>query len=187
MQIARAVLGNVWVLMFLAAATAVAFAYVHLGPKSQRIRRLGRSFTFLAFALILAATLYPTGASGAPGLNNCVDSLSTALSEPTSGEAGQRFLNILLFVPCSLMLGLTARRPFLAVFVLVGASAAIEVVQALSGSHTCSGADWRANIIGCLIGGAVGTLARLTWRRYSQWRNSGRVIPSPAALDARNG
>ena len=184
MQIALTIAENPWVLSSLVIAIAAATAYVHIGPKSQRIRRLGRGFTFLTFALILAGTLYPTGASGTAGPSHCVDSLSSVLTEPTSGGAAQGVLNVLLFVPCALVLASTAKHPLPSLLALAATSAAIEVIQSMLGSHTCSGADWRANIIGCICGGAVGMAARYGWHRYSQRSNSAHVIPSTESADA---
>ena len=109
-----------------------------------------------AFALILAATLSPTG-NRPVGMGVCGMHLTT-----TGGLTSmQGLLNVLLFIPAAGLLTLASGRPADGIAAGIGLSAAVEAMQALVPplGRSCQLHDLIANTLGAFAG--VGIAAGL--------------------------
>lgn len=109
--------------------------------------RLTRALLALAVVAIGALTLYPDQ-EPSPAITCAVELPHLA---PTAVESTA---NILLFVPLALLVGLAWRRPIAGALLAIGASAAIEAVQALVlvVGRACDTSDLITNSIGAVLG-----------------------------------
>ncbi|SFE91263.1 VanZ family protein [Blastococcus tunisiensis] len=118
--------------------------------------RLLWALTGLSALVVLALTLSPGGQSG----RDAACTVQFALPTLTRVEL---LANVALFVPPVLFATLAARRPLLVMAAAVGASAAIEGLQAAVPAigRACDTNDWLMNALGVLVGAllAQGTLA----------------------------
>jgi len=140
-------------------------------------RRVGRAFAagplvgwalIVGFGLIVSATLTPLRGGldlGTSGIGTC--DLSRIGIAPL-GELlriGDTSLNVLLFIPLGLAVGLVpgSRRRNILVLVAVLAPVAIEATQLLLPvlGRGCQSADVFDNLTGLVLGGVIGAGARL--------------------------
>jgi len=114
-----------------------------------------------SFALILAATLSPTG-HRLTGVGVCGTQLTT-----TGGLTSlQGLLNVLLFIPAAGMLTLASGRPTDGIAAGIGLSAAVEAVQALIPplGRSCQLHDLIANTLGAFAGAGLAAAVQVATR-----------------------
>jgi hypothetical protein len=117
--------------------------------------------TATSTALILGATLYPLSLN-APANNVCYIEPDPLLGATTT----QGLMNIALFIPAAAAWTWLTRRPISVALALLGLSAGIETVQAITPGmgRACDSTDWITNAVGTLIGTAAAAL--ILWRRH---------------------
>jgi len=124
--------------------------------RGDLVPRLASFLLPASIALILAATLSPTG-HHLGGIGTCGTQLTT-----TGGLTSlQGLLNVLLFIPAAGMLTLASGRPADSIAAGIGLSASVEAVQALIPplGRSCQLHDLIANTLGAFAG--VGLAAAL--------------------------
>ncbi len=131
-------------------------------------RRGAATVTWLALSAIVAFTIPPErGGPADPG--HCLpDSATQVWSDPlhTSGGVGGGLLNVLLFLPLGAALVVASGRAWIAVIVVLGLPAVIEVAQRSIPGRLCSFSDYMTNSAGGLAGVIVGALV-LIWHPSS--------------------
>ncbi|MFI1761786.1 VanZ family protein [Streptomyces sp. NPDC020800] len=117
--------------------------------------------TATSTALILGATLYPLSPN-APANNVCYIERDPLIGVTTT----QGLMNIALFIPAAAAWTWLTRRPTSVALALLGMSAGIETVQAITPGmgRACDSTDWITNSIGALIGTAAAAL--VLWHRH---------------------
>lgn len=155
--------------MFTTALVLIAIGSLVLGPAVARrlaTRRSVASLLLFGFGLVIAATLLPDRDALAGIASDRVCDLSR-IGPASIGEltrVNTTSLNVLLFVPLGVAVGLLPRsRP--AAVVLVAALSLTFVVEAVQLFVTvlgrgCQTADMVDNLMGLAIGIAIGVLAR---------------------------
>ncbi len=135
---------------------AVPIAISSVRRPGDAVPRVASLLLPAAFALILAATLSPTG-NRPVGMGVCGMHLTT-----TGGLTSmQGLLNVLLFIPAAGLLTLASGRPADGIAAGIGLSAAVEAMQALAPplGRSCQLHDLIANTLGAFAG--VGLAAGL--------------------------
>ena len=151
----------------------LAIAALLCGAVARRLR-VGRVLAFLllmALGVVLAATVTPSRDAvlyGAIGSGTC--NLSTIGLAPLSTyvELNDASLNVALFVPLGLLIGLLPPSPY-RLPIVVGAAilpAAIEAAQLIVSSlgRECESADVFNNLAGLFIGLTAGLVLSTLWR-----------------------
>jgi hypothetical protein len=144
----------------------VALACVGIGYAGVRGGVVGRRLLWalagLSALVVLALTLSPGGQTG----RDTACTVQFALPTLTRVEL---LANVALFVPPVLFATLATRRPLLVVAAAVGASAAIEGLQAAVPAigRACDTNDWLMNALGVLVGALLATSTRAIARRTS--------------------
>lgn len=115
------------------------------------VRRAAAVLAALAFGAVALLTLWPAGAAVGPGC---------ALRWEVDLLAPEPLANVVLLVPAVLLLAVATRQPLLAALVGAIASAAIELVQAAVPAigRACDASDWIANVVGAVLGAALGAI-----------------------------
>ncbi len=117
--------------------------------------------TATSTALVLGATLYPLSLN-APANNVCYIERDPLIGATTT----QGLMNITLFIPAAAAWTWSTRRPISVALALLGLSAGIETVQAVTPGmgRACDSTDWITNSAGTLIGTAAAAL--ILWHRH---------------------
>jgi hypothetical protein len=141
-----------------------------------RTRRSVAALLLFGFGLVFAATLVPTGAALEGAASDGVCDVSRLGLAPIEELTNVTFtsLNVLLFVPLGVAVGLLPRtRAAAAVTVLAISTTflveAIQLVVTVLG-RGCQTADMVDNLLGLAIGIALGTLARPLVAVLPGWR-----------------
>jgi hypothetical protein len=131
-----------------------------------RTRRSVAVLLLFGFGLVLAATLVPTAAALEGAVSDGVCDVSRVGLAPLEDLTSVTFtsLNVLLFVPLGLAVGLLPRTPTAAAVTVAAISLTflvetIQLVVTVLG-RGCQTADIVDNLLGLAIGIAIGTLAR---------------------------
>jgi hypothetical protein len=156
-------------LSILALSVSVAVAIILSRPAASWLhtRPYIAGLLLLGFAFVFSATLVPTGAAleGLPSDGVCDTSRIGLASFDELTSVNMSSLNVLLFVPLGLAVGLLPWSRAAAVAVLAAASLTfiVETIQLLVPvlGRGCQTADLVDNLMGLAIGFAVGLVARL--------------------------
>lgn len=112
------------------------------------VSRLGGIFIFLAAALVLLATLYPTEATGGASSYECVLCGERAIADA--------LVNVILFLPLGAALALPGRRLVVALALGAALSCGVEIAQiSLIPGRDASPVDFVFNTLGAAIGVAI--------------------------------
>jgi hypothetical protein len=131
-----------------------------------RTRRSVAALLLFGFGLVLAATLVPTAAALEGAASDGVCDVSRVGLAPLEDLTSVTFtsLNVLLFVPLGLAVGLLPRTPAAATVTVAAISLTflVETIQFVVTvlGRGCQTADIVDNLLGLAIGIAIGTLAR---------------------------
>jgi hypothetical protein len=131
---------------------------------AARRRRVPLALAGLSLAVVLGVTLVPAGGwrnfAVAPGaLRSILANLAPQPGDATAWAlAGDGPLNVLLFVPLGLFLGVLLRRPVTAAVAATALSLGIECYQAALTTRVGSLADVVANAVGAGIGAVAAAL-----------------------------
>jgi VanZ family protein len=152
-----------------------------------RRRRLPLALTGLSLAVVLGVTLVPAGgwhnfAVAPDALRSVLANLAPRPTDATAWAlAGDGPLNVLLFVPLGLFLGVLLRRPVTAAVSATGLSLAIECYQAALTTRVGSLADVVANGVGAAIGAIAAALFLVGRHAVASSRTGGAVGHRPRA------
>jgi hypothetical protein len=149
-----------------AVSLVVAVAFSSRVAARLRTRRSVAALVMLGFGLVISATLMPTAAAldGIPSDGVCDTSRVGFASVEVLTSVNESSLNVLLFVPLGIGIGLLPRSRAAAAVALAAFSLTfiVESIQLLLPvlGRGCQTADLVDNLMGLAIGFAVGLLAR---------------------------
>ncbi len=159
----------------MAVSLVVSLALCGAVGRALRISRVHGWALIMAFGVVLSATLTPSLdalETGAQGSGTC-DLRSLGLTWWELTHLSDPSLNVLLFLPLGVAIGLCPRSPGKVVVLAIALilPMAIELTQLLivSLDRECQSADVIPNMLGLVLGIAAGSLAR----RFAPSRPSG--------------
>ena len=133
------------------ALALVALVCVAVGYAALRLGRPGvpllPALAVVAALPVLALTMAPTGRGAST--RDC----TVQFAWPSAGSV-ELLANVALLLPVAVFAALATRRPWAVLVIGIGASAAIEAVQALVPAidRACDTNDWAMNSLGVLVG-----------------------------------
>lgn len=155
-----------WFLPSFLVSIAVSLGINQRVARALAVSRMIAMATIVSLGLILSATLSPLGAfeSNAIGSGSC-DFKRVGLASPNELMAvsvNDALLNVVLFVPLGLAIGLARRSRHIVVLIVAGVALpfAIEATQLLAHSlaRACESADVFDNLTGLVFGLVAGAL-----------------------------